>query len=270
MLTIKKLIKFDNQLKKLKMKKLGILAGLLVALTIGSCDVLEGVAGTALGGGGGDDGGTNTPSLTNGEVIAGLKEALQVGIKNGASRASALDGFNKNPLIYIPWPEEAVKLKEWGMNNGFSGKVTEIETNFNRAAEEASKKAVPIFVDAITNMTVSDGFDILRGADTAATVFLMKTTSAPLKTAFKPVVKDAIDKVKLTSIWEPVANGYNKVAKFTGKEQVNTDLVEYVTDRGMSGLFTLVKAEERKIRKDPIAQVTDLLKKVFGSVMGNN
>jgi len=249
------------------MKKLGILASLLIAFTIGSCDVLEDVAGTALGGG--TDGGTSTPALTNDEVIAGLKEALQVGIKNGASKASALDGFNKNPLIYIPWPEEAVKVKEWGLKNGFDGKVNEIETSFNRAAEEASKKAVPIFVDAITSMSVSDGFEILKGADTAATMFLQKTTSGPLKTAFKPVVKDAIDKVKLTTYWEPVANGYNKVAKFTGKEQVNTDLVEYTTDRGMKGLFTLVKAEERKIRKDPIAQVTDLLKKVFGSVMGN-
>ena len=92
---------------------------------------------------------------------------------------------------------------------------------------------------------------------------IMKTTSAPLKAAFKPVVHDAVEKVKLTTYWEPVAGGYNKVAKFTGKEEVNTDLDEYVTDKGMSGLFTLVKAEERKIRKDPVAQVTDLLKKVF-------
>ncbi|MEO9532081.1 MAG: DUF4197 domain-containing protein [Crocinitomicaceae bacterium] len=249
------------------MKKLGIFAVLSIFALFTSCDVLEDVAGTTLGTGGGTD--DTKPALTNSEVIAGLKEALQVGIKNGAAKASALDGFNKNPLIYIPWPEEAVKVKEWGVKNGFDGKVNEIETSFNRAAEEASKKAVPIFVDAITSMTVQDGFEILKGADTAATMFLMKTTSAPLKTEFKPVVKDAIEKVKLTTYWEPVANGYNKVAKFTGKEQVNTDLVEYTTDKGMSGLFTLVKAEERKIRKNPAAQVTDLLKKVFGSVMGN-
>jgi hypothetical protein len=251
------------------MKKLGTVAVLSIFALFVSCDVLEDVAGTALGGGGSGTDDTK-PSLTNSEVIAGLKEALQVGIKNGASRASALDGFNKNPLIYIPWPDEAVSVKEWGMKNGFEQKVTEIETSFNRAAEEASKKAIPIFVDAITNMSVSDGFDILKGADTAATVFLMKTTSAPLKTAFKPVVKDAVEKVKLTTYWNPLATGFNKVAPFLGKEKVNTDLVEYVTDKGMSGLFTLVKAEERKIRKDPMAQVTDLLKKVFGSVMGNN
>lgn len=248
------------------MKKIGLYICLLAGLSFASCDVLEDVAGS-VGTTGGSGGGDTKPALTNSEVIAGLKEALQVGIKNGASKASALDGFNKNPLIRIPWPEEAVKVKDWGMKNGFEGKVTEIETSFNRAAEEASKKAVPIFVDAITNMSVQDGFEILKGADTAATVFLMKTTSAPLKTAFKPVVKDAIDKVKLTTYWEPVANGYNKVAKFTGKDQVNTDLVEYTTDKGMSGLFTLVKAEERKIRKDPVAQVTDLLKKVFGSLL---
>ncbi len=251
--------------KDMKMKKLGIYVCLIAGLSFASCDVLEDVAGSV--GTTSGTGGDTKPSLTNSEVIAGLKEALQVGIKNGASKASAVDGFNKNPLIYIPWPEEAVKVKEWGMNNGFDGKVNEIETSFNRAAEEASKKAVPIFVDAITNMSVQDGFEILNGADTAATMFLMKTTSAPLKTEFKPVVKDAIEKVKLTTYWEPVANGYNKVAKFTGKEQVNTDLVEYTTDKGMNGLFTLVKAEERKIRKDPVAQVTDLLKKVFGSLL---
>ena len=252
--------------KEKKMKKLGIYVCLAAGLSFASCDVLDDVVGSvgSTGGSGTDAG---KPGLTNDEVIAGLKEALQVGIKNGASKASALDGFNKNPLIYIPWPEEAVKLKDWGMKNGFDGKVTEIETSFNRAAEEASKKAVPIFVDAITNMSVQDGFEILKGADTAATVFLMKTTSAPLKSAFKPVVHDAVEKVKLTTYWEPVANGYNKVAKFTGKEEVNTDLDEYVTDKGMKGLFTLVKAEERKIRKDPIAQVTDLLKKVFGSLL---
>jgi hypothetical protein len=245
------------------MRKLGIMMSLMALVAFTACDVLEGVVGTTGTGGGGD----TKPALTNSEVIAGLKEALQVGIKNGAAKASALDGFNKNPLIYIPWPEEAVKVKDWGMKNGFEGKVTEIETSFNRAAEEASKKAVPIFVDAITNMSVSDGFEILKGADTAATMFLIKTTSAPLKSAFKPVVHDAVEAVKLTTYWEPVASGYNKVAKFTGKEEVNTDLDEYVTDKGMAGLFTLVKAEERKIRKDPVAQVTDLLKKVFGSLL---
>lgn len=247
------------------MKKLSIL---IFALALGfvSCDVLEDVAGTVTTP---TDNGNTKPALTESEVIAGLKEALQVGIKKGAEKASVTDGFFKNPLIFIPWPKDAVRVKEWANNNGFSGKVNDVETTLNRAAEEASKKATPIFVNAITSMTVQDAWGILKGADTAATQYLIKTTSAPLKAEFKPVVHDAIETVKLTSYWNPIATGYNKVAKFTGKEEVNTDLDEYVTDKGMNGLFTLVKQEERKIRKDPVAQVTDLLKKVFGSVMGN-
>jgi hypothetical protein len=248
------------------MRKLGILAVVIAGFTFTQCDVLEDVAGTVTQP---SDGGTTKPKLTNEEVIAGLKEALQIGIEKGASLASAQDGFFKNPKIFIPWPEEAVKVKEWAIDKGMQGKVDEIEMSFNRAAEEASKKATPIFKSAITNMTVSDGFAILNGNDTAATNYLRKTTWSPLKTEFKPVVHDAVETVKLTQYWTPVANGYNKVAKFTGKDEVNTDLDEYVTTKGMNGLFYMVSEQERKIRKDPVAQVTDLLKKVFGSVMGN-
>ena len=119
-------------------------------------------------------------------------------------------------------------------------------------------------------MTVSDGFAILHGDDTAATHYLRKTTWTPLKGQFKPVVHDAVETVKVTQYWNPVATGYNKVAKLTGKPEVNTDLDEYVTNKGMNGLFYLVSEEEKKIRKDPVAQVTDLLKKVFGSLTGGN
>ncbi len=248
------------------MRKITIILGLSSMLLFTQCDILESVASEVVNTEGG--GTTTTPSLTNDEVIAGLKEALSVGIKNGASLASKQDGFFKNPAIFIPWPEEAVRLKDWGNKNGFSGKVTEIETSFNRAAEEASKKAAPIFVDAITNMSISDGFDILNGADTAATMFLQKTTTTALKAEFKPVVHNAIETVKLTQYWEPVAGAYNKVAQFSSKmNEVNTDLDEYVTQKGMNGLFHLVKQEERKIRKDPAAQVTEILKKVFGSLL---
>lgn len=248
------------------MKKLGLIVGICSMTLFVGCDVLESVASTVVNTGGNTD--PNKPSLTNDEVISGLKEALTIGIKNGASLASMQDGFFKNPAIFIPWPAEAVRLKDWASKNGFSGKVTEIETSFNRAAEEASKKAAPIFIDAIKSMSVSDGFAILKGADTAATMFLMKATSNQLKAEFKPVVHNAIETVKLTQYWEPVASAYNKVAKFSSSmNEVNTDLDEYVTDKGMEGLFYLVKQEERKIRSNPAAQVTDLLKKVFGSLL---
>lgn len=236
----------------------------VACLSLTQCDVLEDVTSTVSGGGGG--GGDTKPALTNDEVIAGLKEALTIGIEKGASIASATDGFYKNPKIFIPWPEDAVKAKEWAVDKGMGDKVTEIETTFNRAAEEASKKAAPIFKNAIMSMTVGDGFAILKGTDSAATQYLRKTTWSPLKNEFKPVVHDAVETVKLTQYWNPVASAYNKIAKVTGKEEVNTDLDEYVTNKGMNGLFYLIKEQEKKIRLDPVAQVTDLLKKVFGSL----
>ena len=248
------------------MKKIGLVIGIFSMLTLSSCDILNDVAGDVVNGGGSGDSGK--PSLTNDEVIAGLKEALTIGIQKGADLASKVDGFNANSLIRIPWPEDAQKVKDWALDKPlFKDEVDKIEVTFNRAAEEASKKAAPIFVDAIKGMSIGDGFEILNGADNAATNYLRKTTTSSLTSAFKPVVHDAIETVKLASLWDPVATGYNKVAKFSGKPEVTTDLDQYVTDKGIKGLFFLVEKEEKKIRKDPVAQVTDLLKKVFGSLL---
>ena len=253
-------------------KKLFIpfILGLFSMITFTQCDILHGVANDVVTGGSGG-GGNVAEALTNEEVIEGLKEALTVGIKNGAALASQEDGFFANPKIFIPWPEEAIKVKEWGMNNGFAETVDNVVLSFNRAAEEASKKATPIFVDAITNMSIGDGFAILNGSDSAATMYLIENTSEPLKAEFKPVVHDAIEKVEVTKFWTPITTAYNKVAKFSpNMNEVNTDLDEYVTQKGMDGLFFLIKQEEKKIRVDPVARVTDILKKVFGSLTGGN
>ncbi|MCH2234583.1 MAG: DUF4197 domain-containing protein [Crocinitomicaceae bacterium] len=249
---------------------LPILLGLFSMFMFTQCDILHGVANEVVTTGTGG-GGEVADALTNEEVVQGLKEALTVGIKNGAALASKEDGFFGNPKIFIPWPDEAIKVKEWGMNNGFSETVENVVLSFNRAAEEASKKATPIFVDAITNMSIGDGFEILNGSDSAATMYLIKNTSEPLKAEFKPVVHDAIEKVEVTKFWTPITTAYNKVAKFSpNMNEVNTDLDEYVTQKGMDGLFFLIKQEEKKIRLDPVARVTDILKKVFGSLTGGN
>ncbi len=200
-------------------------------------------------------------SLSNDEVIKGLKEALSVGTKNSATVASQVDGFNKNPKIFIPWPSEAEVMKERLVKLGFQKEVTDFETSLNRAAEEAAKNAAPVFADAITGMSVSDGFAILKGSDTAATHYLREKTYAPLKEKFMPVVKDAISKVNLTAYWTPLVTEYNKIPLV--KKQ-NPDLDDYVTVKAINGLMTMIGEEEAKIRKDPAAQVTDLLKKVFG------
>jgi hypothetical protein len=200
--------------------------------------------------------------LTNEEVIKGLKEALTVGTNNSASLASKLDGYYKNPKIFIPWPSEARDMKTKLTQMGFSQKIQEFEMSLNRAAEEAALKAAPIFVNAVTGMSVQDGFAILKGADTAATNYLRKSTYASLKEQFTPVVKEAIEKVKVTSYWLPLANAYNKLPLV--KKQ-NPNLDEYVTDKAINGLMTLIADEEIKIRKDPAARVSELLKKVFGN-----
>lgn len=230
------------------------------ALAFSACDVLQDVAKNIPSTTG------TTPALSNGEVISGLKEALTVGIKNSVSFASVTDGFLKNDNIRLPFPEDAIKVRQKAIEWGLSGQVEKFETTLNRAAEDATKTALPIFVDAITNMSIQDGFAILKGGDGAATKFLRDNTTAKLTAAFAPKVAESISKVKLTEYWNPIITKYNSAMTFTGGQKLNPDLNQYVTERAIAGLFKLVEQEENKIRKDPAARVTDILRKVFGSV----
>ena len=201
--------------------------------------------------------------LSNEEVIAGLKEALSIGIKNSVNLTSATDGFLKNTEIMLPFPPDAIKVKEKAMALGLSGQVEKFETTLNRAAEEATKEAIPIFVDAIKNMSVQDGFAILKGGNGAATTFLKNRTSAILDSTFAPIVKNATSKVKLTEYWNPLITKYNAL---TLGEKLNPDLDAYIRQKAIDGLFIMVAKEEDKIRLDPAARVTDILIKVFGSL----
>ncbi len=241
------------------MKKIKILAGIaLVGVLAVACTELQQVAGEVL----------TTPTtgekpLTNEEVISGLKEALTVGAKNSVSLTSAVDGFNGNSLIRIPFPPEAEKVRTKALELGLDEQVEKFELTLNRAAEAASKEAVPIFVDAIKGMSIGDGFAILRGEDNAATNYLREKTSAQLMEKFRPVVNNATQQVELTKYWNPIITTYNKIP-FVEKQ--NPDLDAYVTERAMAGLFTMVEKEEKKIRDNPAARVSDILKKVFGSL----
>jgi hypothetical protein len=250
------------------MKKIIIPIGICASLILSSCDVLNDVAEVIVDG---SESGETTPALTNGEVIQGLKEALNVGIKNSVDLTSVTDGFLGNADIRLPFPEDAIRVKEKALEWGLDGQVEKFETTLNRAAEEATKEALPIFKDAILGMSISDGFTILNGGDGAATKFLKDNTTAQLVEAFSPKVEAAIAKVKLTEYWEPIATKYNAFANLplTNAEPVNTNLNEYVTERAIAGLFHMVEKEENKIRKDPLARVTDILQKVFGSLGGN-
>ena len=206
------------------------------------------------------------PQLTNDEVIQGLKEALTVGIKNSVDSSSVLDGFLKNPAIRLPFPPDAIKVKEKAISLGMQGQVDKFETTLNRAAEEAVKEALPIFKNAIINMSIQDGFAILKGGNGAATKFLKDKTSDSLAVAFLPKVKNATSKVQLTSYWNPIITKYNAAVTLSGGEKINPDIDAYVTQLAIQGLFKLVEKEENKIRKDLGARATDILMKVFSSI----
>lgn len=204
----------------------------------------------------------NGATPDNDQIIKGVKEALSIGSKNASSSASKSDGFFKNPLIKIPFPAEAKIVETKARQFGMGSEVDKFVKNLNRAAEEASKEAVPIFVNAVKTMSITDGLSILKGGDNAATNFLKTKTSTELTTKFSPIVKNAINKVQLTKYWNPLIRKYNMIP---GIKKMNPDLDKYVTEKALEGLFKLIAQEEVKIRKDPMAQVTDLLKNVFGN-----
>ncbi len=238
-----------------------ILLGFILFALLISCDIINNTIQTIDVSNKG-----NAPALTNDEVISGLKEALQVGIKNSVELTSITDGFLKNETIRLPFPQDAIKVREKAIEFGLSGQVEKFETTLNRAAEEATKEALPIFKEAILTMSVQDGFTILKGGDGAATKFLKDQTTAKLVTAFSPKVKEATSKVKLTESWTPIINRYNQAMTLTGGQKLNPDLDAYITEKAITGLFFMVEKEENKIRKDPAARVTDILMKVFGSI----
>lgn len=204
---------------------------------------------------------TGSSGLTSAEIASGLKEALRIGTQNGTGKLAAADGFFRNAAVKILMPEEAKKVESTLRNIGLGSLVDKAILSMNRAAEDAAKSATPIFVDAIKGMTIADALGILKGGDYAATDYFKDKTTIPLTNVFRPVIANALDKVDATKYWDDVFSAYNKFAA----KPVNTDLSAYVTERALTGIFYEVAQEEMKIRKDPAARVTDLLKKVFGS-----
>lgn len=209
-------------------------------------------------------------ALTSGEVASGLKEALVKGTNYAVDLSGVKDGFYKNPRLFIPFPEEAEKVKDAALKLGLSNQVNKFEETLNRAAEQAVKEAKPIFVNAITSMTVEDAFGLLKGGDNAATDYLRRKTSGELYNKFEPKVSQAVNQVELTKYWDPLASAYNTSTAFTGGQKVEPNLTEYVTNKSIDGLFKLIADEEKNIRENPAARVTDLLKKVFGSNEANS
>ena len=205
--------------------------------------------------------GNTSGKLTNDEVVRGLKEALETGTNKGTQKLSAVDGFFKDAVIKILMPPEAQKAEKTLRNMGLGKQVDNAILSMNRAAEDAAKSAAPIFLNAIKQMSIQDAFGILKGGDFAATNYLKDKTTASLTEAFRPVIESSLKKVDATKYWNTVFTTYNKFSN----EKVNTDLAAYVTEKGLAGIFYQVGQEEQKIRKDPVARTTDILKKVFAN-----
>jgi len=205
--------------------------------------------------------GKSSSGLSSSEIVSGLKEALSLGAQKSGDKLSATDGFFKDAAVKILLPQQIRDVESKMRMLGFGKLVDNAELSMNRAAEDASKAAAPIFLDAIKKMTVTDALNILRGSDTAATGYLRKTTSHDLTTAFRPVIETSLQKTDANKYWKDVFSTYNK---FTSKP-VDTDINSYVTGKALDGLFYYVAQEEVSIRKNPAARVTDVLKNVFGS-----
>ena len=205
--------------------------------------------------------GSSRQGLSVKETTEGLVEALLVGADNSTDRASSTNGFYKNAAIKILFPPEAIKVREAAISVGLTPLVDKFEMSLNRAAEDASSEAKPILVSAIKKIKFKDVWDILFGGKTAATDYLRLKTEPELLVKFRPIVSQSIGREEVTKHWRPLADAYNSIP-FVKK--VNPDLEEYVTVKTVDGLFTLIADEERKIRENPIARVSEILRKVFG------
>jgi hypothetical protein len=204
---------------------------------------------------------TDSKTITNTEIVAGLKEALDMGAKAATNKLSVKDGFFGNAMVKVLMPPEAAKVENTLRQFGMGAYVDKAILSMNRAAEDAAIQAQPIFINAIKGMTVQDALNILKGSNDAATQYLKAKTMAQLTTAFKPVIRASLEKVNATRYWSEVFEVYNNLP--TTHNKVNPDLTAYVTERALNGVFLYIAEEEGRIRLNPAARVTDLLKKVF-------
>ena len=205
---------------------------------------------------------SNVSKLTEKDAVDGIKEALVKGTSESVKLVSLVDGYWGNPEIKIPFPPEAKEVENNLRAIGLGKKVDEFNISMNHAAEKAANEAKPIFIAAIKGMTVTDAINIVKGQNNAATLYLQKTTTPELKNKFQPVIKTSLDNTSVTKYWNDLITTYNKIP-FVRKMIPN--LTEYVTDKAKNGLFVMIAKEELKIRKDPVARTSELLKKVFGN-----
>jgi len=228
------------------------LATFILSLTFFSCSPaeLQQVLGSVL----------ENDAITQGEASTGLKEALKIGISKGTEQLSAVNGYFNSPYKILLPPEARKITDRLQKVPGFNQIENILLEKINRGAEDAAKKAKPIFVDAIRQMTFEDAMQILLGRDNAATAYLNNKTNANLYQAFNPVIIESLDKFNARKYWSDAVKVYNQIP-FT--EKANPSLEDYVTTQALNGLFSMVEKEELNIRKNVSARTSDLLRKVF-------
>lgn len=215
--------------------------------------------------------------LTESEVISGLKEALITGSKNSSQVLSALDGYYKDAAVKILLPDEARMITDnISKLPGGDKLVEDVILRINRAAEDAAREAAPVFANSIRQMTVKDAFNILRGADNAATGYLKSTTYNELYALYKPKIeastaKAIVGNISTADSWNALTGKWNTLAnsvagRLANLKPVNTDLNDHLTKKALDGIFLKVEGEELKIRKDVSARITPVLQRVFGSL----
>lgn len=247
---------------------------LTIMLLITSCSTLLELAAVST---------TQSPRVTNEEAITALRDALTEGAKSSSAQLSKKDGYFGNAVLKILLPPEAKPILDTLSKIPQGQKlVDDVVLRLNRSAEEAAKDVVPIFVDAITSMTIADGIAIVKGGDRAATEYLESKTRSRLFGLYRPKVDTALGKplvldVSAKKSWETLANSYNSAgkvantaARLAGKKEpmppVEVDLATYATNRALDGLFVKIGEEEGKIRKNPVAYASAMIKKVFGAL----
>jgi hypothetical protein len=242
--------------KKVFLLSVVLLASMVVFSHAGTLDdLMKGIKLPAAG----SMGGTN---LDNNTVASGLKEALSIGTDNAVISTSKIDGYFKNQMIKILLPDKIQDAANILGKLGYQKQVDNFLLSMNRAAEKAAPKAKSFFVDAIKAMTFEDAKKILSGGDTAATEYFKSKTFNKLQNAFKPVVSKSMNEAGVTRSYKEMTGKYTSAVPFGSIESL--DLDQYVTNKALDGLFYMVGEEEKKIRTNPAAQATDLLKKVFG------
>src|SRR5680860_879918 len=230
------------------MKKLYFL--LLIPFFFG-CAELQGIA-TQLPGG--------EYGVTNTEIASGLRQALDFGIEKQVSKLTKEDGFFKNELVKIVLPAELQKVDKTLRDVGLNALADEGLKVLNRAAEDAVKEATPIFVTAVQNITFTDARNILLGNNTAATTYLNQKTETQLYAKFNPIISNSLNRVGATKVWANIIDRYNSLPLTA---RVNPDLTDYVTNKALEGVFTMIAIEEQQIRTNLAARTTTLLQRVF-------